>query len=248
MATMEQSELYEAIFKRRSVRKYAGPLDQATLDEISSFAASLRPLFPKIRTEVRVLGGDEVKGPFKVGAPHILAIYSEAAEGDAANAGFMLQQVDLFLSAKGIGSCWQGGPKPPRGERSVSGLEFVICLAFGRPGEEVHRKSISEFKRKPLGEITDITGADELLEPVRLAPSGMNRQSWFLTGSADAVQVLAARSLVGDRLGRIDAGIALCHLWLSASRTGKEVDVVVEPPSADRLRRGYVYVATVKRM
>lgn len=242
---MERSELYDAVFRRRSVRKYAGPLEQEMLDKVRAFAASLRPLSPGIRTEVRLLGSEDVKGPFKVDAPHFLAIYSEDREGGPENAGFMLQQADLFLSAHGIGSCWQGGPKPAKDMRDHDGLEFVIAMAFGRPGEEVHRKSVAEFKRKPLSEITDLAGMDALLEPVRLAPSGMNRQPWYLTGGDGAVNVLSARTMLAGRMSRIDGGIALCHLWLSASRAGK-AEISVDPPSGEKLRRGYEYIATVK--
>ena len=52
-------------------------------------------------------------------APHFLAFFSEVKDGYAANAGFMMQQMDLFLSANGIGSCWQGGPKPIRESRAA---------------------------------------------------------------------------------------------------------------------------------
>mgnify|MGYP000901087249 FL=1 len=237
--------MYEAMFKRRSIRRYAGPIGADVMAEVEAFARSLRPLDPGIRTEVRFLDDEEVHGPFKVAAPHFLAIYSEAAGDHAANAGFMLQQMDLFLSSRGIGSCWQGGPKPPREAREVSGLKYVIGLAFGRPGEEVHRRSVAEFKRKPLAEITDIKGMDDVLEAARLAPSGMNRQGWYFTGGDGSVDVLSARTLLAGRMGQIDAGIALCHLWLSASHGGKGADVVIEPPSAG-VRRGYEYVATVK--
>jgi len=42
------------------------------------------------------------------------------------------------------------------------------------------RTSVSEFKRKPLNEISDIEGADDLLEAARLPPSAGNQQLWFL--------------------------------------------------------------------
>ena len=237
--------MYEAMFKRRSIRRYAGPINADAMAEVEDFARSLRPLDPGIRTEVRFLEDGGVRGPFKVAAPHFLAIYSEATGDHAANAGFMLQQMDLFLSSRGIGSCWQGGPKPPKEAREASGLKYVIGLAFGRPGGEVHRRSVAEFKRKPLAEVTDIEGMDDVLEAARLAPSGMNRQGWYFTGGDGSVDVLSARTPLAGRMGRIDAGIALCHLWLSASHGGKVADVVIEPPSAG-VRRGYDYVATVK--
>ena len=65
----------------------------------------------------------------------------------------MLQQMDLFLSANGIGSGWQGMPRLTKEILNTSKLEFVILLAFGKPKERLHRETVSEFKRKPLREI-----------------------------------------------------------------------------------------------
>lgn len=68
----------------------------------------------------------------------------------------MLQQRDLFFSANGIGSCWLGGSKPTKNIEPVAGLEFVVIMAFGKPGDALYRKGTSEIKRKPLSGITDI--------------------------------------------------------------------------------------------
>ena len=109
------------MFRRKSVRKYApGQLDSAKMAQVVSHFADLKPLFPNIRIELRVMTNAEVRGMFKVEAPHFLAFFSEVKDGYAANAGFMMQQMDLFLSANGIGSCWQGGPKPIRESRAAS--------------------------------------------------------------------------------------------------------------------------------
>src|SRR5512137_264170 len=114
--TMGEIEQYQAIFKRKSVRNYEkGQLDAAALSEIETFLRTVRPMVPGIQTEMRIIDSSKVKGMFKVDAPHFLAYFSEVKEGYLTNAGFMLQQVDLHLSSSGIGSCWQGGPKPVKG-------------------------------------------------------------------------------------------------------------------------------------
>ncbi|NLK25856.1 MAG: nitroreductase [Euryarchaeota archaeon] len=241
---MDESELYDAIFRRRSVRKYAGPLDHDALTEICQFTASLRPLFPDIKIGWKLLGGDGVKGLFKVDAPHFLTIYSEPKKGYLFNAGFMMQQMDLFLSTKEVGSCWQGGPRPVR-KGGASGLKFTISMAFGKPSGEVHRNDLSEFKRRPLSEITNVTGMDNVLEPARLAPSAMNNQSWYFTGSNDEINVYWARSAMNGRMNQINAGIALCHLWLAAAHEGGYGKIVRDPPKEGAPRKGYEYAATV---
>ncbi len=239
-------ELYQAIFSRRSVRKYEqGGLDAAALKQVTDFAASTRPLFPGIRTETRLMGPDDVNGIFKVAAPHYLAIYSENRPGFEANAGFLLQQADLFLSSIGLGSCWQGGPKPVRGMRRLSGLDFVIMLAFGRPAEPAHRER-AEFKRRALSEISSLTSEPEILEATRLAPSGMNNQSWYFTGGEGTVHAYAARSIMTEEMNRINVGIALAHMWLAAGHEGRRADFTLDEGAGGSAPRGYSYVATLR--
>ena len=105
----------------------------------------------------------------------------------------MLQQMDLFLSANGIGSCWQGIPKPTKTILNSSKLQFIIVLALGRPLENLHRQSISEFKRKSFNEITNIRDMDQLLEPARLAPFA-TVQPWFFTGGNDVIHAYCVKS------------------------------------------------------
>jgi nitroreductase len=243
---MTEEELYQAIFKRKSVRKFeAAPLDEAAMTALRSFISTLRPMFPEIRTELKFMTSDEVRGMFKANAPHYLGIFSEEKGSYAANAGFLLQQVDLFLSAQGLGCCWQGGPKPTKKVSSGEGLEYVIMLAFGRSTEPVHRHSVAEFKRGPVHDITDIKGSDAVLEAGRLAPSGMNNQSWYFTGGDGMIHAHSARSLVTDAMNRVNLGIALCHMWLAAIHEGKKVEFVIDRSVDAAPPKGYAYNATM---
>lgn len=245
---MNGEDLYPMILKRKSVRKFdPAPLDKATLAKIHSFTTALRPLFPGIRTELKLMSGDEVKGLFKVAAPHYLAIFSEEKDGHLANAGFLLQQVDLYLPTIGLGSCWQGGPKPTKEVKGPEGLAFVILLAFGHPAEPLLRNSVSEFKRNPLGSITNISGEDELLEAARLAPSAVNKQTWYFTRTGDAIHVYVGRGSVipPQRLKAIDAGIAMCHLWLAAENSGRTAEVMVKDPGSTGAPKDYDYIASL---
>jgi hypothetical protein len=244
---MDEETLYQTIFKRKSIRKYeTATLDRGTMETVLSQIASLRPMLPGIRTEIRMLKSEDVKGMFKADAPHYLAIYSEEKEGYLANAGFMLQQLDLFFSASGIGCCWLGGSKPTKKAETVPGLEFVIILAFGKPTEALQRSSVTEFKRRPLSEISDIKGLDDLMEPVRLAPSGVNNQSWYYRGDASRIDAYYAKSMITDDMNQINVGIGLCHLWLSAVHQKRTVDMLIEKPGDDRTPKGYRYVVSAK--
>lgn len=239
--------MYQAIFKRRSVRKFKSePLDQGTLEQLTKFTSSMRPLFPGVRTEVRVLGRGDSRGAFKVDAPHYLAVFSEDTEGREANAGFLLQQADLFLSSRGLGSCWQGGPRPIKEVTRTSELDYVIMVAFGRPAEPGYRNSSEEFKRKPLADVSEVRGQGEIMEAARLAPSGMNNQSWRFSGDGEGIHAYAGRSLIADRMNRINVGIALSHMWLAAENAGRKVEFIKDVRAADDAPKGYTYIATMR--
>ena len=225
---MGEEALYQAIFKRMSVRNYEkAQLDAATLSEIGAFLKTIRPMVPDIRTEMRIIDNSKVKGMFKVDAPHFLAFFSEVREGHLTNAGFMLQQFDLHLSSSGIGSCWQGGPKPVKGVVGPPGLEFIIALAFGRPAEGHQRSDVSEFKREPMAKITSAQGSDPYLEAARLAPSAMNNQPWYFSRNDGTIEAFSAKSLLLNRMNHISLGIALCHIWLAALHEGKMVEFTI---------------------
>jgi len=244
---METTDLYSSIFKRKSIRRYESvPLDEDTIAKITNHIAMVKPLYSNIKTELKILPGNTVNGLFSVKAPHYLAIFSEEKEGYQQNAGFILQQMDLYFSANGIGSCWLGLAKPSKQYVKSSGLNFVITLAFGKPSEPLHRKEVGEFKRLSLERITDVKGMENLLEPARLAPSASNSQTWFFTGSGGRINVYIAKAAILNKLSLVDGGIAICHIWLAANHQGKNFEALMDQEAAKNLPKSKIYLATIK--
>ncbi len=144
---MNNSDFYNTIYKRKSIRKYRRePLESSELKDLQKFMEELTPLYEDIKTEIVILSEKDIKLLVSIKSPQYIAIYSEAKDGYLPNAGFMLQQVDLYLSANGIGACWLGLGLPQKESASRNGLEFVITLAFGYADEPLHRQSTAEFK------------------------------------------------------------------------------------------------------
>ncbi|SNS40347.1 Nitroreductase [Anaerovirgula multivorans] len=249
---MKKTNLYEAIFKRKSIRKYdVTPLDENTLTEVLEYIGAIKPMYDNVKTEMKLISQNEVKGLMAIKAPHYIVVSSEKKKGYLTNAGFMLQQMDLFLSANGIGSCWLGMAKPTKKVFINSELEFVIVLAIGRAIEPLYRENIMEFKRKPLAQISNITGMDQLLKPAGLAPSGTNNQPWFFTGNEDAIHAYCVKTniikaLIYERMNKIDMGIAICHLWIAAEHFGKKVDFICDKEISSNPPSGHYYVTTLK--
>ena len=229
----------EIIRKRKSIRKYdLTPLDAATLDKVRAQINTVKPLYPEIRYSVKIV--NSTKGIFNVKAPHYLIFNSEKKDGAYENVGFIGQQLDLFFSESGIGSCWLGAAKPE--EQEASDLHFIICMSFGMPAEPLHRE-LSEFNRKPLAEISE--GADEMLEAARLAPSAVNAQNWYFTAGNGMIHcyrknVNSVLGFIYNKLHCIDIGIALCHIAMESD------NFIFTKKAGVPERKGYVYTGTVE--
>ena len=230
----------EIIRKRKSIRKYNPiPLDSATLEKVEDQITKLRPLYPDIRYSIEIT--NKTKGIFNnVKSPHHLSFGSEEKDGFLENIGFIGQQLDLYLSEFGLGSCWLGASKPE--EKEISALPHVISMSFGNPAEPLHR-NLSDFKRKPLTEISE--GNDERLEAARLAPSSVNAQNWYFIAGDGKIHCYRKKAnpmlgFIYNKLHSIDMGIALCHIAGESNNFsfGKESEITE--------KKGYIYMGTVK--
>lgn len=202
-------DLASQIYKRKSCRKYLD--DEIDLTAIEEFLSNVNPLISEIDYSYDILTRDEVSSKMMWSAPYYLAIYSDKKENYGVNVGFVFEQASLFMQSLDIGSCWVG-----MGSAKKEKDDFVILMAFGKSNN--FERDITQFKRKKLSEIADVT--DERLEPARLAPSAINMQPWYFKQSNEGFDVFkikhnfVKRKIVA-RWNDIDIGIALAHLYVS---------------------------------
>lgn len=207
----------ETIYWRRSCRSFASePLHETELREVEDFLRAARPLDGKIRCAGQIVSAEQVRFYFPWKSPQLVAFFSEKQEEYLENAGFILQQLDLWLQSKGVGVCWLGLGKLRSQVKIPEGMEFVILLAIGTPKEPLSREK-RKFPRKTMEEISD--RMDERLECARVAPSSTNSQPWYFTHEGDAVHVFRSdagilRHAMLGTMNKIDMGIALAHLYV----------------------------------
>lgn len=246
-----KEDLYQAIYKRKSIRKYQKEkLSEKELREIKDFLNNSKALDPEIKFEAKIVSSDAVKSLLPIKSPHYLQFFSEEKGDYLLNAGFILEQLDLYLSANNLGSCWYGFAKPKNDVIAESELEYVITLAFGEPAEKSQRDSIEDFDRKPLSEIKEGENHYDLLEAARLAPSATNGQPWYFKAEKDLIHLYQIESnfikkFLYEKMNRIDMGITLAHLWLAAEEKHHnfEFEKLLDSPAAVE---GYNYLGTVK--
>jgi len=233
------------IIRRKSTRQYTGEaLSPELLEQILAFAREAKPLDASIRTQVMLLDKSQVHclQPWKT--PHFLAFFSEEKEGWLENAGFMYQQLDLYIQSLRLGSCWVGLGTLENNVSVPEGMKLVILMPFGDAKEEPWRDSPARFSRKAMEEITD--QPDERLEPARLAPSATNSQPWFFLHEGEVIHAYrvihgAVRQRMLGRFNQLDMGIALAHLYVSCPDSF-ETFTVPQPPE----KQGWLYTRSFR--
>ncbi len=217
------NELYEAIFKRKSFHLFRGvgndKLTQDELSDIENSYADFECLYSKIKTAIRIVPSSRVN--FKRDAEYCVLIYSEEKDNYLMNAGYIGEQLDLYLVKNNIGSLWYGIGKPDK--EYYNGLKYVIMFAIKKVNNQsLYRKDMYKSKRKSLKEIWsgDDLGVADI---TRFAPSACNSQPWYVENKGGILTVNRYRK-PGKRgimpakavsyFNRIDIGIYLCFLDL----------------------------------
>lgn len=213
-------ELKDIIYKRRSVRKYKDEdLSFDILENIENYFSNIRPLDESIKYKLKIIDRKNVKSMFNWIPNRFIAIYSEEKNDYLVNAGFILQQLDLYVQSIGLGSCWLGMGKIDSIVEE-DGMKFIILLAIGYPHEKLYR-DIKDFKRKELIKITDVE--DTRLDPARLAPSSVNSQPWYFIHDGEYIDVylknISLMALMLKDFNLIDIGICLAHLYICNSNS-----------------------------
>jgi nitroreductase len=183
-------------------------------------------------------------------APHFIIATSEEKPLFMLNMGFRMEQMILFATQQGLGTCWVGGMFTEERIGDFLGLskgERVIVLTplgypdtsfYGRMTHDVIELGSMNFgRRKPLSQIafgsewgspleTEDKELLEALECARLAPSWVNAQPWrFLVTGKEITAVADARGRYssvrnGKHFYRLDVGIAMSHFFLAAKEMG----------------------------
>lgn len=225
----------DMIRRRKSVRSYTEePVSPSLTDDLLSFLASARPLYPEIRVRAEIVSRQQVHCILPWTTPQLLALYTDETNGALENAGFLLQQAELWLQSRGLGACYLGMGRMDAALARKDHLHCVMLLSFGHPKGERWRE-LSQFKRRALSEIADY--ADPLLEPARLAPSSVNSQPWYFLHDGGVYHAYCTaqglRRVIGD-MNLLDMGIALAHLYVEYPETFRFFTVDTIPPLKNR--------------
>ncbi len=247
--------LYQMIYKRRSIRKYKNEqISDQLLTDIMFLADHVTRLYPDINIKLEIKENFKkqlsIKGLWKVDAPYYLVFYSEEKEGCLINAGYVLEPVLLYMTGKGLGTCYVGGSRFKL--EGHEGMKMVIAVAFGYPKNLLYRDPATA-KRLPLKELCiykeDIgENMKNILKAVRLAPSAMNTQPWRFIVYHDRIYIFSCREFLPSQsiaaMREVSMGIMMSHLSVAAEEMWVNLKIEVEEQMVKKHYKSGAYVAT----
>ncbi|MBR2791480.1 MAG: nitroreductase [Erysipelotrichaceae bacterium] len=223
------NELYDMIFRRKSFHLFRNTgdehLNSKELSDIQKAFGVFESLDPSIRTAIRIVPADMTT--CNRGEEHCILIYSEKKDGYLQNAGYLGEQLDLYLVSRNIGTLWFGIGKVE--EKSYDGLDFVIMIAIKKISDDSRfRKDMYKSKRKPVEEIWKGHTINGVTDIVRFAPSACNTQPWLFDNDGSLklyrYRKPGKRGIMPAEMvsfyNRIDMGIMMCFLELCLNHEG----------------------------
>ncbi|ROR28238.1 putative nitroreductase [Mobilisporobacter senegalensis] len=250
--------LYDAIFVRKSSRNYImEEIEPRILDNLMNFIKHVSLLDEHFKVSFKILKNlkdtNELPISTNVKAPYYLVIASEEKEDHLLNVGYVIEQISLYLTTKGIGSCILGVSKVKRSQ--IADLEYPVAsiMAFGKTKENIYRESrkarrISEehlcsYKSEIPNSIKSI------IKAARLAPSSMNSQPWRFILYDNRIHVFARKDFLSGRLLKntreIDIGIMLSHIMLTSEELWLDIVVKKQDNIAEKEFKKNEYITSV---
>lgn len=245
--------LYEMIGRRKSVREYQmKPIDEKVLAAIRKYLKEILPLYPDIPYEIEISCSLEEKkaGILSVNAPYYVSFLTKESKEAYLNAGYIMEELSLYLASRGIGTCYQG---IQRIVKEQGELKEVLVMAMGYPKHYLYREEadarrielnrLSAFKEEPTKEIMTI------LKAASLTPSSLNSQPWRFVVYKNRIHVFMQKLNAGipilEKLHYIDVGMALNHMMIAAEELWVEAELAESEHISSHSFRRNTYITSL---
>ena len=248
--------LYESIARRKSCQRFREEeLRAEDMDGLVDFLSDLEAPESEIDWNFDTLPYLDMMRICStapaIRAPVYLVLRAERKNFSLQNCGYLGELAVLWLTARGVATCWQGSAQVDPHEDFSGSLPYVTCIAMGygedafrAPGEQPERREAEKviFNRTP--EYASI------LEAARIAPSSFNRQPWaFVSDDRKRLHLFRKKSMLANPVTEfhqcVDCGAALAHLEVAAKAAGFTPEFERLKPEPG-FKRGLVYQCSLQ--
>lgn len=186
-------KIIDALYKRKSTREFSNiEIEQDVMDRIKERLDGIKPFYKKGKYTVVISG---YQNNLDV-APYSIGIYTDGLKESEINAGYILEQIAIYLLAIGVASCFRAKTLMFKAVNE-EGMKLSISLAFGYPKEGMYR-DVNDIKRLPVKKICVLKEEmnkriENVIQCARIAPSSYNVQPWRLVVYNDRIHVFLKR-------------------------------------------------------
>lgn len=245
--------LYEAISVRKSIREFdKREVEEKLIEKLKRFSKELQPVFLEVPHRIVFHNAKEEtpvkKGKFCVEAPFYISVLSEDSKEGQINAGYLMEQMVLFLTCRGVATCYQGNLRFFKECAEEEPLKELAVVAVGYPVHYLYREE-NLAKRVPLAKQCHFKEEVEapmmaILKAANLAPSALNQQPWRFVVYGNRIHVMTRKETVLSKRFRIryfiDTGIALAHMEIAADELWLDMEwKVLENIQNQNLKRNH---------
>ena len=238
----------EIIKSRHSVRTYENnELPKDVLNKVKTYIDEINNSNGIFGNKIRINlieKNDENKetklgtyGVIKGANYYLTAAYDKSDDKGLYDIGYLLEKVVLYCTDLGLGTVWLGGTFNKSKFAEAINLKDNESLSIVCPfGIEADKKTlvakmfgVNTNKRKDFTSLFFKDNFDttlsyeeageygEVLENIRLAPSALNKQPWRIVKEDKNLHIYSDGKI---DINKVDIGIALCHLELTAREKG----------------------------
>ena len=246
--------LDEAIIARKSIHTFdSAKLEPELIEELVDFLSDLTVPDDAIDWNFDILPLDDmcrlVNGVPRLQAPHYLVVRSEKQKNCLQNAGYIGEMAVLWLTARGIGTCWQGTLEAEKDFPEL--LPYITCVAFGKTSEPFRAKPSEHVKKKKLSAVAygDMRSPrKEIMELTHLAPSCMNLEPVRYLVDTHRIHIYRKNNRIlkfnqFNYFNCLDVGVAMAHMEAAAKKYGYRVIFERLSPEPDFRKEIYQFSA-----
>lgn len=243
-------DLYDAIIRRQSIRKFEERgIPQDVLNTILEYSQTVERYDNSIGINIELV---ECKARL-FGAPYYLVLFSDKKEGYEINAGFVMQQLAMYLTVMGLGTCYQVKPMSVA-KKDARGRERVISIAFGYTKEELFRDvltasrmtqpDICKFVEEPSH------NTEKIIEAIRMSPSAFNSQPWRMIVSKNVIHLFETKNKIPfinqQKTNDIAIGVALANVFMTVDNQWIDVKFKQYDNIKNKKYNNLKYITSIK--
>lgn len=255
---MKTMNMYEAIFIRKSVKKFVmEELDSKLLEQIEQFATELPLAMENANVEFKIFSNlheeKQISKILSVKSPYYFVVGCDHEYDQLINAGFLMEQITLYLASRGLGSTWLTHTHLKADNLDGFEKDPILVIAFGKANQIMFRNH-RRVHRLPENEIAlykeDVNADVKLMvKAARLAPSYLNTQPWRLVVYENRIHIFCKKNIFGQEVLQdkklIDVGVMIANMMLVAEELWIDVKIEKVENISNKYFKNNIYVFSV---